>query len=185
MQAKVIQEAEEHMKKALELTRHELAKIRTGKASPAMLDTVRVEAYGTMTPLTQVASISAPEPRLILVTPWDKGVVKAVSAAIRDAGLGLNPQDDGALIRVPIPTLNEERRKELVKMCAKLVEEGRVHVRQHRRDANDRMKKLEKDGHVSEDDIKKGETQIQKLTDVYIKHLDELLSKKQAEVMEV
>lgn len=185
MQDKVIREAEEQMKKAVEGTRHELAKIRTGKASPAMLDTIRVEHYGTIMPLTQVASITSPEPRLIVVTPWDKGAVKAISAAIRASEMGLNPQDDGAIIRVPVPAPNEERRKELVKVCAKLVEEGRVHVRGNRRDANEALKKLHKDGHISEDEIKKSEVQVQKLTDTHIKQLDDLLAKKQAEVMEV
>ncbi len=185
MQDKVIREAEEQMKKALEGTRHELAKIRTGKASPALLDTIKVEHYGTLMPIAQVASVNAPEPRLLVVTPWDKGAVKAISAAIRASELGLNPQDDGAVIRVPVPAPNEERRKELVKVCAKMVEEGRVHVRGNRRDANEALKKLQKDGHISEDDIKKAETQVQKLTDAHIKHLDDLLARKQAEVMEV
>ena len=185
MPEKVLVETEDTMKKALESARHELSKIRTGKASPAMLDSVRVEYYGGMVPLTQVASVGTPEPRLILVTPWDKSAVKSIAAAIRAADLGLNPQDDGAVIRVPVPQLNEERRKDLVRMVAKFVEEGRVHVRQIRRDANERLKKMEKDGHVSEDDIKKLHDKIQKLTDEYVKHLDELLTKKQAEVMEV
>jgi ribosome recycling factor len=185
MDKKILQETEEHMKKALESARHELAKIRTGKASPVLLDTVRVEYYGSHVPLSQVASVSAPEPRMLLVTPWDKAAVKAVATANRAAELGLNPQDDGTIIRVPVPPLNEERRKELVKMCARLVEEGRVHVRQVRREGNEKLKKLEKDGHISEDEIKKAESQVQKLTDAYIKHLDDLFEKKQAEVMEV
>ncbi|MBI5835859.1 MAG: ribosome recycling factor [Candidatus Eisenbacteria bacterium] len=182
---KLIHDVEESMKKAQEATRHELSVIRTGKASPALLDTVKVEAYDSLMPLSQVASVSAPEPRLLLVTPWDKSTLKAVSSAIRASELGLNPQDDGAVIRVPIPALSEERRKDMVKLVAKLVEEGRVHIRQCRRDGNEKLKKLEKDGHVSEDDIKRIQDQIQKLTDAYIKHLDDLLAKKQAEVMEV
>ena len=185
MENKLIAEAEEHMKKALESVRHELTKIRTGKATPALLDTIRVEYYGSVMPLSQVATIAAPEPRLLTVTPWDKGAVKAVSSAIRASELGLNPQDDGTLIRVPVPSLNEERRKELVKMVAKMVEEGRVHVRQIRRDANERLKKMEKDGHISEDDIEKLHDRTQKLTDAHVKQLDEMLTRKQAEVMEV
>ena len=182
---KLLHETEESMKKALEGTRHELSGIRTGKATPTLLDTIRVECYGSLMPINQVAQVGAPEPRLLMITPYDKTTVKAISSAIRASDLGLNPQDDGTVIRVPVPVLSEERRKEMVKLCARLVEEGRVHVRQLRRDSNERLKKLEKDGHVSEDDIKRLQDQTQKLTDAYIKHLDDLLAKKQAEVMEV
>ena len=185
MPDKVLTETEDLMKKTLDATRHELSKIRTGKASPALLDMVRVEYYGSQVPITQVASVAAPEPRLLVVTPWDKAAVKPVAAAIRNAELGLNPQDDGAVIRVPVPQPNEERRRDLVKMVGRLVEEGRVRVRQVRRDANERLKKMDKDGHVSEDDIKKLHDRIQKLTDDYVKHMDDLLARKQAEVMEV
>ena len=136
-------------------------------------------------PVKQLGGVAAPEPRLLVITPFDKGALKAISSAIRASELGLNPQDDGNVIRVPIPVLSEERRRELVKVVARLTEEGRVHVRQLRRDGNERLKKLEKDGHVSEDDIKRAQEQIQKLTDTYIKHLDDLLARKQAEVMEV
>ncbi len=182
---KLLHEIEEAMKKSQEATRHELSGIRTGKASPSLLDTVKVEAYGSLMPVSQLGTVAAPEPRLLIVTPWDKSTLKAISSAIRASELGLNPQDDGAVIRVPIPPLSEERRREMVKLVAKLVEEGRVHVRQVRRDGNEKLKKLEKDGHVSEDDIKRIQEQVQKLTDTYIKHLDDLLAKKQAEVMEV
>ncbi|HVP39501.1 MAG TPA: ribosome recycling factor [Candidatus Saccharimonadales bacterium] len=182
---KFTHDVEDTMKKALEGTRHELSGLRTSKASPALLDTVRVDYYGTSMPVHQLAQVGAPEPRLLLVTPYDKSALKAIASAIRASELGLNPQDDGNIIRVPIPVLSEERRREMVKLVARLVEEGRVRIRQVRRDANERLKKLEKDGHVSEDEIKRIQDQVQKLTDGYIKNLDDLLAKKQAEVMEV
>ncbi len=182
---KLLSETEDQMKKALEGARHELSKVRTGKASPALLDSIKVDYYGTMVPVLQLGNITAPEARMLMVTPYDKGALKAVAAAIRSSDLGLNPQEDGAIIRVPIPAPTEERRRDMVKLVAKYVEEGRVHVRLIRREANDRLKKLEKDGHVSEDDIKRLQDQIQKLTDSHILLLDEMLGRKQAEVMEV
>src|SRR5436309_3272530 len=185
MTSKVVAESEERMKKALESTRRELAGIRTGKATPALLDLVRVEAYGQAVPLNQVGSVSAPEPRLLVVQPWDKALVKAVSKAIQQSDLGLNPTDDGAVVRVPIPALTEERRRDLVKLIAKLAEEGRVHVRQVRHDVNKDIKTQETAGTVSEDDAKRWVAEVQKLTDRYIGLIDELLKKKTAEVMEV
>ena len=185
MTSKVVAESEERMKKALESTRRELAGIRTGKATPALLDLVRVEAYGQAVPLNQVGSVSAPEPRLLVVQPWDKALVKAVSKAIQQSDLGLNPTDDGAVVRVPIPALTEERRRDLVKLIAKLAEEGRVHVRQVRHDANKELKAEEHDGKISEDDVKRLVAEVQKLTDRYVAMIDELLKKKTAEVMEV
>ena len=185
MMNKLVTEAEERMKKALEATRRELAGIRTGKASPGLLDLVRVEAYGQHVPLQQVGSVSAPEPRLLVVQPWDKSLVKAVSRAIQQSDLGLNPTDDGAVVRVPIPTLTEERRRDLVKHIAKLAEEGRVHVRQVRHDLNKDVKHQEGEGTLAEDDAKRLAAEIQKLTDRYVGHIDELLKKKTAEVMEV
>src|SRR5438034_4010507 len=155
MTSKVVAESEERMKKALESTRRELAGIRTGKATPALLDLVRVEAYGQAVPLNQVGSVSAPEPRLLVVQPWDKALVKAVSKAIEQSDLGLNPTDDGAVVRVPIPALTEERRRDLVKLIAKLAEEGRVHVRQVRHDANKARKAEEHDGQIADDDTQR------------------------------
>ncbi len=182
---KILGDAEERMKKCVEATRHELATIRTGKASPALLDTVKVEAYGSAVPLQQVGSVSAPEPRLLVVQPWDKSLVKAISKAILQAELGFNPTDDGVLVRVPIPTLTEERRKEMVKLVSKLAEEGRVHVRQVRHDVNHHVKEQEK-GHVlPEDEARRLTNDVQKLTDKYVGSIDELLKKKTAEIMEV
>jgi ribosome recycling factor len=182
---KIVTDAEERMKKALEGSRRELAAIRTGKASPALLDTVKVEAYGQTMSLKEVGQVSAPEARLLMVTPWDKGLIKAVSRGIQMADLGLSPTDDGAVVRVPIPALTEERRKDMVKLVAKLTEEGRVHVRQVRHDVNKDIKHQQDAGTLSEDDAKRLIAEVQKLTDRYVTLLDELLKKKTAEVMEV
>ncbi|HTK31116.1 MAG TPA: ribosome recycling factor [Candidatus Saccharimonadaceae bacterium] len=185
MTNKMLSDAEERMKKALEGSRRELAGIRSGKASPALLDTVRVEAYGSEVPLQQVGGISAPEPRLLVVQPWDKSLLKAITRAIQLAELGLNPTDDGAVVRVPIPTLTEERRRDMVKLISKFAEEGRVHIRQVRHDVLKDVKAKEGDGDVSEDEAKRLAADVQKLTDRYIALVDELLKKKTAEVMEV
>jgi ribosome recycling factor len=182
---KTLNDAEERMKRVLESTRKELAGIRSGKATPSLLDLVRVEAYGQPVPLNQVGSVTAPEPRLIVVQPWDKSLIKAVTKAIQLSDLGLNPTDDGTVVRVPIPSLTEERRKDLVKLIARLAEEGRVHVRQVRHDVNKDVKGQEVAGTVSEDDAKRLVADVQKLTDRYIGLIDELLKKKTAEVMEV
>jgi len=182
---RVLGESEERMKKALESTRRELSGIRSGKATPSLLDTVRVEAYGQTVPVQQVGSVSAPEARLIVVQPWDKSLIKAIVRAIQASDLGLNPVDDGVVVRVPLPTLTEERRKDLVKLVGKLAEEGRVHVRQVRHDALKEMKALKAKHEMSEDEEKRLEGEAQKLTDRYIAQIDELLKKKTAEVMEV
>jgi ribosome recycling factor len=183
--AKLLSETEERMKRTLESTRKELASIRTGRATTSLLDTVHVTYYGNSTPLNQVASVSAPEPRLLVVQPWDRSLVVEIVKAIQRADLGFNPTDDGSVIRIPIPTLTEERRKDMVKLVGKLAEEGRVHVRQIRREANDDLKKKLKAGEVPEDDEIKGEQEIQKLTDRYIGQIDELLQKKTSEILEV
>jgi ribosome recycling factor len=185
MTHKLLVEAEERMKKAIEGVRRELTGIRSGKASPALLDTVRVEAYGQMMPLNQVGQVSAPEARLLVVQPYDRSLVKGVARAIMQADLGLNPTDDGVVVRVPIPTLTEERRRDLVKLVAKFAEEGRVHIRQIRHEILHDLKKQGKDGTLPEDEERRLETETQKLTDRYIVVVDELLKKKTAEVMEV
>jgi ribosome recycling factor len=181
----ILKDAESRMTKAVESTREELTKIRTGKASPALLDSVRVNYYGAAVPLKQVASVNTPEPRLITVQPWEKNLVGEIEKAILKADLGLNPQNDGTLIRVPIPQLTEERRQDLVRLCRKLVEEGRVAIRNVRRDALERLKKAKKDGELPEDDEKAYEKELQKLTDKYIGKADEILKHKEAEIMEV
>jgi ribosome recycling factor len=178
----IIKDSRAAMDKSLESSKRELSSIRTGKASTSLLDTVRVEAYGQSMPLNQVASVSAPEPRLLTVTPWDKGQVQAIEKALRESDLGLNPQSQGGTIRVPLPALNEERRKELVKVVHKLAEEARIAIRHARTEGRERMKKLE---HTSEDDVKHAEKDLQKMHDDYIKKIDELLKAKEAEIMEV
>ena len=170
------------MDKAVENSKREFASIRSGKATVNLLDTVRVDAYGQSLPVNQVASVSAPEPRLLTVTPWDKGLTQAIEKAIRDSDLGLNPASQGGIIRVPLPALNEERRRELVKVIHKLAEEGRIAVRHARTDGRDRLKKLEG---VSEDDKKHAEKDLQKLHDDHIHRIDELIKAKEAEIMEV
>ncbi|MBI1796871.1 MAG: ribosome recycling factor [Candidatus Eisenbacteria bacterium] len=182
---RILVDAEERMKKALEGTRRELSGLRTGKASPALLDIVKVEAYGQMMSLKELGQVSAPEPRLLVVQPYDKAMVKAVSRGIAMAELGLNPTDDGTVVRIPIPALTEERRKDMVKLVAKYTEEGRVHVRQVRHDVNKDVKHQQDAGTLAEDDGKRLIADVQKLTDKYIALLDELLKKKTAEVMEV
>jgi ribosome recycling factor len=182
---KIVHDAEERMKKQVEAVRRELSGIRSGKASPGLLDTIRVDAYGTPTPLNQVGSVTAPEPRLIVVQPWDKSLLKAISRAIQQSDLGLNPVDDGVVVRVPIPSMTEERRKDIVKVINKLAEEGRVHVRAVRHDVNKDIKHQETEGTVTQDDSKRLTADVQKLTDRYIEQIDELLKKKTAEVMEV
>src|SRR5262245_37449067 len=181
----VLARADDKMKKSVESVRHELASIRTGKATTALLDAVKVEYYGSMMPINQVASVSAPEPRLLVVQPWEKNMLQAISKAIMASDLGLNPQDDGQVLKIPIPTLNEERRRDMVKLVKKLAEEGRVAVRNVRHHSNDELKKLMKDKHISEDDEKRAIADTQKMTDKHIAEIDELVKKKEAEVMEV
>ena len=173
------------MDNTVEVLKKEFTGLRTGRAHASLLEPVTVEAYGQHMPLTQCATIGVPEPRMLTVQVWDKGQVKAVEKAIRESGLGLNPQTEGQMIRVPIPPLNEERRKELQKVAGKYAEQARVAVRNVRRDGMDSLKKLEKDGHVSEDEIKKHEKEIQALTDETIKKIDETLSGKEKEILQV
>jgi ribosome recycling factor len=170
------------MDKGIESTRREFASIRSGKASPNMLDTVRVDMYGTSMALNQVASVSAPEPRVLIVTPFDKSQAKVIEKAIRESDLGLDPSAQGAIIRVPLPSMNEQRRKELVKVVHKLAEEGKIAVRHARTHARETLKKLQG---VSEDDVKHAEKDLQKVHDDYIHKIDDLIKAKEAEIMEV
>lgn len=185
MLEKVYKETEQRMHKSVEAVIHELQTIRTGKASPHLLDHVRVEAYGTSMPLNQVASVAAPEPRLLTVTAFDKSTVGDIVKGIQKADLGLNPSADGALIRLVIPPLNEERRKDLVKQCKHIAENGRVAIRNIRRDANDQIKALQKKSEISEDQEADGHDRVQQLTDKTIKEIDDILAKKEKDVMEV
>lgn len=174
--------AKQLMDKAVEAVKREFATVRTGKASTSLLDLVKVEAYGSAMPLNQVASVAAPEPKLLTVQPWDKSLLKAVEKAILASDLGLNPANDGSIIRIPVPPLTEERRKELVKVVHKLAEEARIAIRHARTDARDKLKKLE---HTSEDDVKHAEKDLQKVHDDFMSKIDDLLKGKEAEIMEV
>lgn len=178
-------EARTRMEKAVEATRREFSTVRTGKATPALLDTVRVEAYGSQVPLNQVATVSAPEPRLLVIQPWDKTVLAEIERAIQQSELGLNPSNDGNLIRVPIPALNEERRRDMVRLLRKMAEDGRISVRQARQDANRDIKRQEQENELSEDDARGQTDAVQKLTDEYIARIDQLLESREQEVMEV
>lgn len=175
----------QRMDGALEALKKDFGGLRTGRAAASMLDPVRVEAYGSAMPLNQVASVSVPEPRLLAVQVWDKGMVKAVEKAIREAGLGLNPQPDGTTVRVPVPDLSQERRQELVRVCGKYAEQARVAVRNVRRDAMDTLKKAEKDGDISEDEHKSQSEKVQQMTDQTIKKIDEALAHKEKDITTV
>ena len=178
----ILKDTRAGMEKGVENSKREFASIRSGKASPQMLDTVRVELYGQQMQLKQVASVSAPEPRTLIVTPFDKGQAKAIEKAIRDSDLGVEPSNQGGIIRVPLPQMNEQRRKELVKVVHKLAEEGKVAIRHARTDARDKFKKL--DG-VSEDEKKHAEKDLQKLHDDFIAKIEEQLKVKEADIMSV
>ena len=178
----ITKHGKELMAKAVDSTRRELSTIRSGKASTSLLDLVRVEAYGSHVPLNQVAMVAAPEPRLLTVQPFDKGLTQAIDKALREGDLGLNPSTQGNVIRIPLPPLSEERRRDLVKIVHKLAEEGRVAVRHGRTDTLTKIKKLE---HISEDDKTRAEKEVQKLTDEHIRQIDDLIKSKEAEIMEV
>lgn len=182
---KVLKESEEKMKKSVEFVRQEFAKIRTGKATTALLDGIKAEYYGSVLPLNQLANISIADVHTLVVQPWDKSALQSIEKAILTSELGLNPLNDGNVLRIPIPPLTEERRKDLVKLCKKFAEDGRIAVRNVRRDALEHLKKMEKEEHLSEDDRKRAENEVQKLTDKYIKLIDELLEHKEKEIMEV
>lgn len=181
----ILKNAEDRMKKAVEVVREEFVKVRTGKATTALLDGIKVDYYGSIVPLNQVANISTPDVHTISVQPWEKNMLGVIDKAILNANLGLNPVNDGNILRVPIPPLNEERRKELVKLVRKFGEDGKIAVRNVRRDAIEHLKKSEKLEHFSEDERKRGEQESQKLTDKYTKEIDNLLALKEKEIMEV
>jgi ribosome recycling factor len=180
----IFESAESHMKKSIEIVEEELAGVRTGKASASLLDSIKVDYYGSPVPLKQIANIGVPDAKLITVQPWEKPMVGEVVKAIQQSNLGLNPQSDGNLIRIPLPALTEDRRHELVKSVKGMVEEGRVAVRNVRRDANDHLKKLEKDHVISEDDYHRFHKEIQELTDDSIKELDKVAESKEKEILD-
>jgi ribosome recycling factor len=185
MMNEVLNEMKQDMEKTVAAMRQSLQKVRTGRASIGILDGIMVDYYGTPTPMKQLATLAVPEPRLITIQPWDKGAIPGIEKAIFKSELGLTPADDGKIIRVPIPPLNEERRRDLVKMVKKMAEEYRVEIRNHRRDANAMLKDLEKDKEISQDELKASQDKVQDLTNDYIKQVDVLLSDKEKEIMEV
>ncbi|MDR3541085.1 MAG: ribosome recycling factor [Desulfosporosinus sp.] len=185
MISEVIKDAEERMHKGVDALRREYATIRAGRANPSVLDKVMVEYYGTPTPINQLANISAPEPRMLVIQAWDRTVLPAIEKAIMKSDLGLNPSSDGTVIRLIIPQLTAQRRAELVKKVKKEAEEARVAVRNVRRDVNDKLKKLEKDHDASEDDIKRAQEDVQKMTDKIIKEIEHVMETKESEITEV
>ncbi len=185
MYREVVAKSEETMRKSIGFLKEDLASIRAGKANPKLVDKIQVSYYGTMTPLNQVANISVPEPRAIIIQPWDASLVKEIEKAIMASDLGINPSNDGKLIRLVIPVLTEERRKDLLKVVKKETENTKIAVRNIRRDANEELKKLEKSSELTKDDLKKAEDDMQKLTDKYIKYLDDIYKDKEKEILEV
>jgi len=181
----VIKDAKQRMDKTIEAFRNEIAKIRTGKATTALLDGIKVDYYGTMTPLNQVGNLSVLDVHTLSITPWDKSMVSVIEKAILASELGLNPVSDGTNIKIPIPPLTEERRKELVKLVKKFGEDAKIALRNVRRDANDHLKKMEKNKELTEDELKEAEKEVQKITDEHIAKIDELIKHKEKEIMEV
>jgi ribosome recycling factor len=185
MDSPIVKSAREQMQHGIDAVRHELATVRGGKASPSVLDRVRVEAYGTMLPLNQVATVSIPEPRLLLVSPFDRSLIAAIERAIQTSELGLTPANDGSVVRLPIPALTEERRRELVKVAHKIAEDGRIAVRHARQEANHKIKDWEKKGELSEDDSRRQQKDVQDRTNEAIAEIDAILKRKEAEILEV
>jgi ribosome recycling factor len=178
-------DAKRRMDKSIEATHHEFNSIRTGRASPALLDRITIDYYGTQTPLKSLASISAPEPRLLVVQPFDPGAIKGIERAVQESDLGLTPSNDGKVVRLPIPALTEERRKDLVKVVRRVAEEGKVAIRNVRRDVMQHLKELVVNGDVGDDEERRAEQQVQKITDEHTKSIDDLLKVKETEIMEV
>ncbi len=180
----ILKKTKENMQKSLDFTKQQITKVRTGRASTSMLDTVKVDYYGAPTPLSQVANLSAPDPRSIVVQPYDRSILPEIEKAIQTADLGFNPMNDGTIIRIPVPPLTEDRRKEFVKVCKKYAEEGKIAIRSVRRDMIEAVRKAEKDKQLTEDDKKYGEDEIQKITDEFIKNIDEISATKEKELLE-
>jgi len=185
MISEVKEKSKTAMEKAIEALKRDLGRVRTGRASLTLLEDVRVDYYGTPTPLNQVGTLAVPEPRLITIQPWEKNLIPEIERAILKSDLGLNPNSDGVMVRLSIPALTEERRKEMVKVIKRIGEETKVAIRSARRDGNESLKKLQKDKDITEDDQKLGEKEIQELTDSFVKKVDEILAVKEKEVMEI
>lgn len=185
MPKEIINQCEQKMQKSIEALKKEFATIRTGKANPAILNGVSVEYYGSPMPINQIASVSAPEPQMILIKPYDKSILKAIEKAIQTSDLGFNPQNDGDVVRIPIPSLTEQTRKDLVKQAKKIAEENKVAIRNIRRDGMDQLKKLEKESLISEDELKRRSDELQKVTDKYIETIDKTASEKEKDIMSI
>jgi len=181
----ILSEARSHMGKTVKALAHEFTTVRTGRASGAVLDSIQIDYYGTLTPITQLAGVKTPEAQLLVIEPWDKSILSAIEKAIQSSDLGITPSNDGSVIRLPFPQLNEERRRELVKQCKHYAEECRVAVRNIRRDANAKLERTQKAGDVSEDELADGKDEVQKLTDSHVHEIDEALKRKEVEIMEV
>lgn len=185
MTEEVIDHTVDHMEKTITVLAKEFQGVRTGRATAVILDRVAVDYYGVSTPVAQVAAIKSPEPQLLVIEPWDKSMIGAIEKAILGSDLGLNPSNDGTLIRLPFPPLTEERRKELVKVCKGYAEEAKVAIRNVRREANEKLKRMEKEGVIGQDDLRRAEAEVQKETDKYVARVDELLKRKEQEILEV
>ncbi len=181
----VLSECKQGMEKAISNLGRELAKVRTGRANPTIIDGIRVDYYGTPTPISQMATVAVPESRLIVISPWEQSRCGDIAKAIQAADIGLTPQTDGKVVRLPFPSLTEDRRKELVKVVKKIGEDHKIVVRKERRDANDLLKALQKDGEIAEDDSHKAVDRVQKMHDDYIKKIDDVLTRKESEIMEI
>ena len=185
MPKEIINQCEQKMQKSIEALKKDFATIRTGKANPAILNGITVEYYGSPMPINQIASVSAPEPQMILIKPYDKSILKAIEKAVQTADLGFNPQNDGDVVRIPIPALTEQTRKDLVKQAKKIAEENKVAIRNIRRDGMDQLKKLEKDSLISEDELKRRSDELQKVTDKYIETIDKTAADKEKDIMSI
>ena len=183
--AAILGDARDHMAKTVKSLAHEFTTVRTGRASSAVLEGIQIDYYGTPTPITQLAGIKTPEAQLLVIEPWDKSVLSLIEKAILSSDLGITPSNDGSIIRLPFPQLTEERRKDLVKQCKKYAEDSRIAIRNIRREANARLTKAEKDSEISEDELRRAEAEIQKITDSFVHDIDETLKRKEVEVMEV
>ena len=177
--------AMERMEAAMDHLKRELSGLRTGRASTALLDSIKVDYYGNQTPLKQIANVAVPESRLITVQPWEPQLIKEIEKAIMASGLGLNPANDGKMIRIPVPPLSEERRKDIIKLAKKHGEESKISLRTIRRETNDELRRFQKESKLTEDDLRKAETEIQKLTDQYVQKVDQMLKKKEEEILEI
>ena len=181
----IIAKSEEKMNKTISVLKSDLATLRAGRANPTMLDRVKVDYYGSLCPLSQVANVSAPEPRVLVISPWEKSLIKEIEKAILTSDLGINPSNDGSVIRLVVPELTEETRKNLVKVVKKTGEEAKVALRSIRRDANDKIKALKKDGEITEDELKTGEDKVQKIVDAFVKEVDTIVTAKEKEIMSI